>query len=102
MSEFTKPTPAMASVRTANEPLPDAGRSAGTPHLGMTSRQAWVTMALAVLILIPSMYGFVGKFVEFVHIYRGASGGEFNGKGGEGRATSITDAVNKRMAGSAA
>jgi hypothetical protein len=67
----------MASARTANEPLPEAGRSAGTPHLGMTSRQAWVTMALAVLILIPSMYGFVGKFVEFVHIYRGASGGEF-------------------------
>ena len=44
---------------------------------GMSRRQAWVTAAMAVLILIPSMYGFVGKFVEFVHIYRGAGGGEF-------------------------
>ena len=41
------------------------------------SRQGWITAAMAVLILIPSMYGFIGKFVEFVHIYRGASGGEF-------------------------
>ena len=32
---------------------------------------------MAVLILIPSMYGFIGKFIEFVHIYRGTSGGEF-------------------------
>ena len=45
----------------------------------MTDRrkQFWVTMAMAVLILIPSMYGFVGKFVEFVHIYRGSEGGGF-------------------------
>jgi hypothetical protein len=41
------------------------------------SRRAWITLAMAVLILIPSMYGFVGKFVEFVHIYRGTGGGEF-------------------------
>jgi NADH:ubiquinone oxidoreductase subunit 2 (subunit N) len=40
----------------------------------MSRRQAWVTAAMAVLILIPSLYGFLGKFV---HIYRGASGGEF-------------------------
>jgi hypothetical protein len=32
---------------------------------------------MAVLILIPSLYGFAGKFIEFVHIYRGESGGEF-------------------------
>ncbi|MEI8368483.1 MAG: hypothetical protein WCJ31_08605 [Planctomycetia bacterium] len=44
---------------------------------GMSRRQAWVTAAMAVLILIPSLYGFAGKFVEFVHIYRGTSGGEF-------------------------
>lgn len=44
---------------------------------GMSRRQAWVTAAMAVLILIPSMYGFMGKFVEFVHIYRGTGGGEF-------------------------
>ena len=40
-------------------------------------RQTWVTIGLAVLILIPSLYGFVGKFYEFVMIYRGAPGGEF-------------------------
>jgi hypothetical protein len=50
----------------------EAGRAGG-----MSRRQAWITIAMAVLILIPSMYGFVGKFVEFVHIYRGSSGGEF-------------------------
>jgi hypothetical protein len=37
----------------------------------------WITIAMAVLILIPSGYGFIGKFIEFVHIYRGEPGGEF-------------------------
>ena len=55
----------------------DAHPVAPRPRAGMSRRQAWVTAAMAVLILIPSMYGFLGKFVEFVHIYRGASGGEF-------------------------
>jgi len=32
---------------------------------------------MAVLILIPSMYGFTGKLLEFIHIYRGTGGGEF-------------------------
>jgi len=48
-----------------------------TPRVGMSRRQAWVTAGMAVVILVPSMYGFLGKFVEFVHIYRGAKGGEF-------------------------
>jgi hypothetical protein len=39
--------------------------------------QRWTTIVLAVLILLPSMYGFVGKFIEFVHIYRGEAGGAF-------------------------
>ena len=39
--------------------------------------QRWTTLTLAVLILLPSMYGFVGKFIEFVHIYRGEAGGAF-------------------------
>jgi hypothetical protein len=39
--------------------------------------QRWTTLILAVLILLPSMYGFVGKFIEFVHIYRGEAGGAF-------------------------
>ncbi len=56
---------------------PHAAVPTAPPRAGMSRRQAWVTAAMAVLILIPSMYGFLGKFVEFVHIYRGASGGEF-------------------------
>jgi hypothetical protein len=52
--------------------------SAETTATGrMSRRQAWITAAMAVLILVPSMYGFVGKFVEFVAIYRGSAGGEF-------------------------
>ena len=42
------------------------------------SRWQWrVTMLFAVMILIPSMYGFVGKFVELVQVFRGEPGGEF-------------------------
>jgi hypothetical protein len=40
-------------------------------------RRMWLTVIMGVLILIPSMYGFMGKFIEFVHIYRGEPGGEF-------------------------
>jgi hypothetical protein len=40
-------------------------------------RRMWLTVIMGVLILIPSMYGFLGKFIEFIHIYRGEPGGEF-------------------------
>ena len=40
-------------------------------------KQLLVTIGLAVLILIPSMYGFVGKFVELVRVFRGEPGGAF-------------------------
>ena len=40
-------------------------------------RRNWTTAILGILILIPSMYGFIGKFIEFVHVYRGTPGGEF-------------------------
>jgi hypothetical protein len=39
--------------------------------------QTWVTVLLAVLILIPSGYGFVGKFVELVRLARGQPDGAF-------------------------
>jgi hypothetical protein len=39
--------------------------------------QQMVTLLLATLILIPSGYGFVGKFVELIHVYRGESEGAF-------------------------
>lgn len=34
-------------------------------------------IAMAVLILVPSMLGFVAKFIEFLHTFRGDSGGAF-------------------------
>ncbi len=43
-----------------------------------SNRWQWrVTILFAVMILIPSMYGFVGKFVELVQVFRGEPGGEF-------------------------
>lgn len=36
-----------------------------------------ITWTLAVLILLPSLYGFAGKFLEFIHIYRGDGDGAF-------------------------
>ena len=48
---------------------------------GMAARSArwqWrLTVAFAVMILIPSMYGFAGKFIELVHVFRGEPGGAF-------------------------
>lgn len=38
---------------------------------------AWTTMILAVAILVPSMYGFVGKFIEFIKVYREDPSGAF-------------------------
>ena len=45
-----------------------------------TASQRWqwrVTLLFAVLILIPSGYGFIGKFVELVNLFRNEAGGEF-------------------------
>ena len=53
---------------------PDARKPA---RLTSQQRKMWVTVGMAFLILLPSMYGFIGKFIEFVNIYRGSSGGEF-------------------------
>ena len=36
-----------------------------------------VTLVLAVLILVPSLFGFGSKFVEFVTVYRGDVEGAF-------------------------
>lgn len=46
-------------------------------NVSRPSRETVITIVLAVLILIPSMYGFVGKFLEFVHVFRGESDGQF-------------------------
>lgn len=42
-----------------------------------TSTPTLVTLALAVLILVPSMLGFAAKFVEFARTFRGAPEGVF-------------------------
>jgi len=36
-----------------------------------------ITLLLAVVVLIPSGYGFAGKFIELVHVFRGESDGAF-------------------------
>ncbi len=44
----------------------------------MKGRLAWiVTIVLGVLILIPSMLGFVMKFIELVNLTQGEADGEF-------------------------
>ncbi len=39
--------------------------------------RTYVTIAFAIIILIPSMAGFMIKFFEFVHTFRGEAGGIF-------------------------
>lgn len=56
----------LAPAPVATQPAPAASRLA---H--------WVTAGLAFAILLPSLYGFVGKFIEFVVLARGDAGGVF-------------------------
>jgi nitrogen fixation-related uncharacterized protein len=37
----------------------------------------WITLGLAVAILVPSLWGFGSKLLEFVHLYRGETDGAF-------------------------
>ena len=39
--------------------------------------RTWITLILAVLILVPSMAGFIAKFIEFIHTFRGEADGVF-------------------------
>lgn len=40
-------------------------------------KSLWVTVVFAVAVLIPSLYGFGGKFIEFVAVFRGETDGTF-------------------------
>lgn len=40
-------------------------------------RSLWATSGFALVILIPSLYGFGGKFIEFIQLYRGDVDGVF-------------------------
>jgi hypothetical protein len=37
----------------------------------------WLTIVFAAAVLIPSLYGFSGKFIEFVAVFRGERDGVF-------------------------
>jgi hypothetical protein len=39
--------------------------------------RARITLILALFILVPSLFGFGGKFVEFLAVYRGEADGAF-------------------------
>lgn len=49
--------------------------SAAAVRVSRWQHRTIVIMAIA--ILIPSMYGFVGKFIELVHVFRGEADGAF-------------------------
>lgn len=40
-------------------------------------RRQWITIVLALVILIPSLWGFGTKFSEFIALYRGDANGVF-------------------------
>lgn len=47
------------------------------PSLAPNDWQFRITILLAVLILIPSGYGFIGKFIELINVAKGEAGGAF-------------------------
>ncbi len=82
MNDFTRPEPSVASGRLENLRFSsDQGPPPATPPKGVLPREPGMSrhalITIAMVILIPSMYGFLGKFIEFVHISRGEEGGEF-------------------------
>ena len=40
-------------------------------------KSIWITVLFALAVLIPSLYGFSGKFIEFIAVFRGESDGQF-------------------------
>ncbi|MCO6455534.1 MAG: hypothetical protein J5I93_09585 [Pirellulaceae bacterium] len=57
--------------------MPAVDQSPANRSLRSARLRTRVTLALAIAILIPSMYGFAGKFYEFLHLVRGESDGAF-------------------------
>ena len=49
----------------------------GEPHSPAPSKAGWITLAFAIVILTPSMIGFVMKFSEFIHTFQGDTQGAF-------------------------
>ncbi|MBS0260856.1 MAG: hypothetical protein JSS02_02780 [Planctomycetes bacterium] len=47
------------------------------PTVTRSRKNLWITLLFALAVLIPSLYGFSGKFIEFVAVFRGESDGQF-------------------------
>lgn len=45
--------------------------------MSSSRNKTYVTIVFAILILVPSMMGFMAKFIEFIHTFQGESGGMF-------------------------
>lgn len=56
--------------------LPETIDTSPTPR-PQNRRSLWATSGFALVILIPSLYGFGGKFIEFIQLYRGDVDGVF-------------------------
>jgi len=67
----------MGSDATKGRIASDKSASTGHETRHAARVRVRLTMLLAVLILIPSVWGFGSKFVEFVRIYRGDVDGAF-------------------------
>lgn len=48
-----------------------------TPSSPSSRKSRLVTIVFAIAVLIPSLYGFGGKFIEFVNVFRGEADGTF-------------------------
>lgn len=57
--------------------LPVESTTDAAPSPRASRMQGWVTLAMAVVILVPSMYGFGSKFIEFVALASGEVDGAF-------------------------
>lgn len=47
------------------------------PTSPSTGKSRYITILFAIAVLIPSLYGFGGKFIEFVNVFRGEADGTF-------------------------
>lgn len=52
-------------------------KEAVTSRPSQNRRNLWTTSLFAVVILAPCLYGFGGKFIEFIQLYRGDVDGVF-------------------------
>lgn len=60
-----------------NPTAPDRDPSTGPQSLRGQQWVGRITLLLAILILVPSLFGFGSKFMEFVHLSRGNQEGAF-------------------------